>query len=320
MKLRGAFALFTALACAGGRRCPASAGVGLNAYKAKASSAAQLRELKRQGFDITEGQRRGVSRSSPRSAQVSEAAHGLGSRTKLIRDRRGRTARRAAAAQAAGGWEVWRPWARTDIALSGASGNPTVNLKTQMENLARRYTGIAKLETIGHSINGVPIYAMKVTKGARKHKDGKRPAVLYSAVQHAREWLAGETERRTLRLFLDNYGRKGTAIGTDGQPVARRVLEGADEARRHARALVHPHCEPRRLRLHVHAREPAVAQEPARQRRRRADHGHRRRRPEPELPDALVVRRRGLEQRTPRPRPTTARGRPQSRRPRRSCR
>ena len=123
------------------------------------------------------------------------------------------------AAQAAGGWEVWRPWSRTDIALSDAAGNPTVNLKTQMESLARRYSDIAKLETIGHSINGEPIYAMKVTKGARKHKDGKRPAVLYSAVQHAREWLAGETERRTLRLFLDNYGRNGTAIGTDGKPV-----------------------------------------------------------------------------------------------------
>ena len=75
---------------------------------------------------------------------------------------------------------------------------------------------------------------MKVTKGARKHKDGKRPAVLYSAVQHAREWLAGETERRTLRLFLDNYGRKGTAIGTDGKPVAGVSSLRADEARRHA--------------------------------------------------------------------------------------
>ena len=88
-----------------------------------------------------------------------------------------------------------------------------------MENLAAKYPGIAKLETIGHSLNGLPIYAMKVTKDAKKRKDGNRPAVLYSAVQHAREWLAGETERRTLRLFLDNYGKKGTAVGTDGQPV-----------------------------------------------------------------------------------------------------
>jgi hypothetical protein len=218
MKLRSAFALVTALVALFAIAAPASADTGLNAYKAKARGAAELRELKRQGFDLTEGQRRGgieIIATKQQAAKLRRA----GIATKLIRDRRGRTSRRAAAAQAAGGWTVWRPYARTDIAMSDAAGNPTVNLKTQMENLARRYSDIAKLETIGHTINGVPLYAMKVTKGARKHKDGKRPAVLYSAVQHAREWLAGETERRTLRLFLDNYGRNGTALGTDGKPV-----------------------------------------------------------------------------------------------------
>jgi hypothetical protein len=218
MKLRSALALVTALVVLFAIAAPASADTGLNAYKAKARGAAELRELKRQGFDLTEGQRRGgieIIATKQQAAKLRRA----GIATKLIRDRRGRTSRRAAAAQAAGGWEVWRPYARTDIAMSDAAGNPTVNIKTQMERLAARHPGIAKLETIGHSINGVPIYAMKVTKGARKHKDGKRPAVLYSALQHAREWLAGETERRTLRLFLDNYGRNGTARGTDGQPV-----------------------------------------------------------------------------------------------------
>ena len=218
MKLRGAFGLFTVLLALVVAAAPASADVGLNAYTAKARSASQLRELKRQGFDITEGQRRRGIEIVATKLQARKLRQ-AGIATKLIRDRRGRTSRRAAAAQAAGGWQVWRPWARTDIALSDAAGNPTVNLKTQMENLARRYSDIAKLETIGHSNNGVPLYAMKVTKGASKHKDGKRPAVLYSAVQHAREWLAGETERRTLRLFLDNYGHKGTAVGTDGKPV-----------------------------------------------------------------------------------------------------
>ena len=218
MKLRGAFGLFTVLLALVVAAAPASADVGLNAYTAKARSASQLRELKRQGFDITEGQRRRGIEIVATKLQARKLRQ-AGIATKLIRDRRGRTSRRAAAAQAAGGWQVWRPWARTDIALSDAAGNPTVNLKTQMENLARRYSDIAKLETIGHSNNGVPLYAMKVTKGASRHKDGKRPAVLYSAVQHAREWLAGETERRTLRLFLDNYGHKGTAVGTDGKPV-----------------------------------------------------------------------------------------------------
>jgi hypothetical protein len=219
MKLRGAPGLVIALVALLVAAAPASADTGLNAYKAKARGAAQLRELKRQGFDIAEGQRRNGIEIVATKRQVAKLRE-VGIATKLIRDRRGRSARRAAAAQAAGGWNVWRPYARTDIEMSSAAGNPTANLMTQLERLARRYSDIAKLETIGHTLNEVPIYAMKVTKGARRHKDGKRPAVLYSAVQHAREWLAGETERRTLRLFLDNYGRHGTALGTDGQPVA----------------------------------------------------------------------------------------------------
>src|SRR5215210_2213909 len=217
MKCRGAVVALVAVVLLV-LAAPASAGVGLNAYEAKARGAAQLRELKRQGFDIAEGQRRGGIEIVATKRQIAKLRR-AGISAKLLRDRRGRTARRAAAAQAAGGWQVWRPYARTDIEMSPAAGNPTVNLMTQLERLANRYRGITKLETIGHTNNGVPIYAMKVTKGARVHKDGKRPAVLYSALQHAREWLAGETERRTLRLFLDNYGRNGTALGTDGQPV-----------------------------------------------------------------------------------------------------
>jgi murein tripeptide amidase MpaA len=219
MRFRGAIAVslvtFAAMALAG----PAAADTGLRAYLAKARGASEIRELKRQGFDISEGQRRAGIEIVATKRQISKLRR-AGVSTRLIRDRRGRGSRRAAAAQAAAGWEVWRPYARTDIELSPAAGNPTVNLMTQLERLAQRHPQLTKLETIGHSVNGLPIYAMKVTKNARTLKDGKRPAVLYSAVQHAREWLAGETERRTLRLFLDNYGRDGTAIGTDGKPVA----------------------------------------------------------------------------------------------------
>jgi hypothetical protein len=43
MKLRGAFCLVTALVALLVAAVPASAGIGLNAYKAKASSAAELR-------------------------------------------------------------------------------------------------------------------------------------------------------------------------------------------------------------------------------------------------------------------------------------
>jgi hypothetical protein len=195
-------------------------GVNLNAYKVKLSSAKQLEVLRQQGFDVTEGHgKRGRSLEIVGTSDQIAKLRKLGVTAKLMRDRRGRTARRAAAAQAAAGWQVWRPYARTDVPVSDAAGNPRANLATQLKRLARRYRHIAKLEVIGHSVRGVPIYAMKVTKNARKVKDGKRPAVLYSSLQHAREWLAGETGRRTLRLFLDNYSRDGVAIGTDNQPV-----------------------------------------------------------------------------------------------------
>ena len=216
MKLRVAGVAVAALALLASAGT-ASAASGLDAYKVRAG-AAELRELKRQGFDITEGHRRGgieIVATRRQAAKIRRA----GVRTKLLRDRRGRTARRAAAAQAAGGWQVWRPFARTDVEVSGAAGNPTDNIKTQLENLARRYDRITELVTIGRSIRGLPIYAMRVTRNADQTPDGRRPAVLYSSTQHAREWLSTETGRRTLRLFLDNYGERGTAVGTDGQPV-----------------------------------------------------------------------------------------------------
>jgi murein tripeptide amidase MpaA len=191
----------------------------LDAYNVKLSGAKQLRVLKEQGFDITEGQRARTIEIVGTRGQIAKLRRS-GVKAKRLVDRRGRTASRIAAAQASDGWQVWRPYARTDVPVSGSAGNPTANIKTQLENLAAEYRNIAELQTIGHSVRGVPIYAMKVTRNARRTRDGSRPAVLYSSLQHAREWLAGETGRRTLRLFLDNYGRSGTAIGTDGQPVA----------------------------------------------------------------------------------------------------
>ena len=196
----------------------ATAATGLNAYTVRLEGGKQLAELKAQGFDITEGQRKRTIEIVGTNRQIAKLRR-AGVEAKLLRDRRGRTAKRAAAAQAEAGWQVWRPYARTDVSVSGAAGNPVFNIKSQMERLARRYDHIAELQTIGETLNGVPIYAMKVTKNATRRRDGSRPAVLYSAVQHAREWLAGETARRTLRLFLDNYGRRGVAIGTDDEPV-----------------------------------------------------------------------------------------------------
>ncbi|MFB4266790.1 M14 family zinc carboxypeptidase [Nonomuraea sp. GTA35] len=66
--------------------------------------------------------------------------------------------------------------------------------------------GIAKVVNLGNSLNGTPITAIKVTKDARKLRDGSRRAILYSATQHAREWITPEMVRRLLHHFLDGYG------------------------------------------------------------------------------------------------------------------
>ena len=53
---------------------------------------------------------------------------------------------------------------------------------------------------IGTSTLGKPIYALKMTENARNVKDGTRHAILFSAVNHAREWIAAEMGRRLPRL------------------------------------------------------------------------------------------------------------------------
>ena len=80
--------------------------------------------------------------------------------------------------------------------------------KEQYLELYDRLTerGIVKQLDIGDSDMGRDIIALKVTKDAKTTDDDSRPAVLYNAVQHAREWLAGETCRRTLLYFMNNYG------------------------------------------------------------------------------------------------------------------
>lgn len=76
----------------------------------------------------------------------------------------------------------------------------------QYDRLLRQYPKLTKKLVIGHTYEGRDIVAIKVTRNARNLKDGKRPAVLYNAMQHAREWLAGETCRRQLEYFVSNDG------------------------------------------------------------------------------------------------------------------
>ncbi|PAZ12993.1 zinc carboxypeptidase [Streptomyces sp. SA15] len=88
---------------------------------------------------------------------------------------------------------VFRPY-------SGSGGLKEEILKTSQE-----HPGLTKVVSIGKTVGGQDILALKMTKGAKKSKDGSKPSVLYLSNQHAREWITPEMTRRLMHHYLDNY-------------------------------------------------------------------------------------------------------------------
>jgi hypothetical protein len=78
-------------------------------------------------------------------------------------------------------------------------------IKDELVATAAAHPDLAKLVVIGKSVQGQDIVAVKVTRNATRVRDGSRPAVLYSAAQHAREWITPEMNRRLLHHYLDHY-------------------------------------------------------------------------------------------------------------------
>ncbi|MEU5250116.1 M14 family metallopeptidase [Streptomyces longwoodensis] len=88
---------------------------------------------------------------------------------------------------------VFRPY-------SGSGG-----LKEEILRTAQQNPGLTKVVSIGKTLKGQDILALKLTKGARKTKDGAKPSVLYLSNQHAREWITPEMTRRLMHHYLDGY-------------------------------------------------------------------------------------------------------------------
>ncbi|MET9686332.1 M14 family metallopeptidase [Streptomyces coeruleorubidus] len=88
---------------------------------------------------------------------------------------------------------VFRPY-------SGKGG-----IKEEILEAAQDNPGLTKVVSIGKTVKGQDILALKLTKGAKKTKDGSKPSVLYLSNQHAREWITPEMTRRLMHHYLDNY-------------------------------------------------------------------------------------------------------------------
>jgi len=89
---------------------------------------------------------------------------------------------------------VFRPY-------SGPGG-----LAEELRTVAQQHPDRVKLESIGKTVQGRDILAVKVTKDAATVPDGARPGTFYFGAQHAREWITPEMTRRLMHHFIDDYG------------------------------------------------------------------------------------------------------------------
>jgi hypothetical protein len=190
-------------AAALGVACSIALGIGAQAQAARSHlrldfysatvSAAQYSDLLAKGYDVAAahevagGTRVDLVLSPGQAATL----RGKGVRPTLKKNRFGRTARQEAAHQASGGYIVWRDYDSPD------------GIAAQLRQIADDNKDIAELHTIGTTGQGRPIYALQLTKHPKDKV--KRPAVLFSATQHAREWIAPETDMRILKWYLARY-------------------------------------------------------------------------------------------------------------------
>jgi Zinc carboxypeptidase/Immune inhibitor A peptidase M6 len=159
---------------------------------------AKAASLANSGYDVTPV---GQSAKGVRVALVLAPAEqrrleGEGVDLEVVRDPQGRTQDQRAALQAANGFNVWHDW-------DGSDG-----VAAEVRRLVRSHPKLAQLKVYGKSLDGRDLLAVRVTQNVKNVKPRKKPAVLYQATVHAREWIATEVDLRLLRWYLDNADRK----------------------------------------------------------------------------------------------------------------
>ena len=173
----------------------------LNAYTV-ITTAKQLAAYEEKGLDVADSRftARGVKAQMILTRSQVQDVRADGASAKLTRVKGGKTVKQFAAAQAANGFTVWKSY------------DEPGGYRDQMHALASKYPGVTKLVRIGTTLKGREILALKVTQGARGQRDGRRPAVLFSATQHAREWIATEIDRRLMYHYIEGWANDDPQI------------------------------------------------------------------------------------------------------------
>jgi murein tripeptide amidase MpaA len=215
------------LACSA---APALAARGdLNAYRVDATGK-NLRALAEAGFDVTEGRDRKTHTVEVVGTQGQIDALKLGGDAEKVVDAKGRTsadrsraanprtASRLAVDPTAGADDsAYRVWRKYD-AVAEPAGQEREQYTEFYDRMLAEHPNLVRKRVVGQTAEGRDIIALQVTKNPTGADIPGKPAVLYNAMQHAREWLAGETCKRTLSYFVDNYG-KTTSAGLEVTPL-----------------------------------------------------------------------------------------------------
>ena len=231
MRSRAPVALLACLAglCATPAAASAAAPETLAPYSIDASPS-QVADLSRAGLRHRRGWRRRATTARSRSTSSPRRSRSTRSSRPASRSRRCRSTRRRRSPRPLG--DSPNPYFNVYRSYMEAGG-----IADEMRAIAKANPDVMKLEQIGTSTLGKPILAIKMTENARSTPDGTRPAMLFSAVNHAREWIAAEMGRRLPGWFAAH--KNDTKI--------RELIK-------HARAVVPADPESGRLRLHVHLR------------------------------------------------------------------
>jgi hypothetical protein len=180
----------------------------LDMYEAVVTTA-QVQQIIEAGFDVADiqlldGERARITlvlKPNERRAVLK-----MGVDLQLWRNDDGLTATQLAKQQAAAGFNVWRD-------NDGPNG-----FEAYAHTMAAANPDLLKLEVIGQTWgtnpNGVPgpsddtprdVIALQLTVDGNGLGAGQKPAVLYNSLQHAREWISGEVNRRLLEWYIKRY-------------------------------------------------------------------------------------------------------------------
>ena len=107
------------------------------------------------------------------------------------------------------GYDVFRPWNLTPAPCPTACSTPLIPMRKWYLQKASANTDIVERVPYGESRLGQQLAAFRVTKSAGQHRQGSKPMVLYHATEHAREWIAVETNRSLFDYVLAHKNDPG---------------------------------------------------------------------------------------------------------------